>query len=871
MRRLSSLAWRTLGARKLRSFLTSAGIALGVAVLFASLSSGATMDAAVDKAAADEMGRADLRVGALEEQGLNPATVQLIGKVPGVAVAAPALERMTYMPVSATQTASAKLPPPVTVLGIDPVLEPQLHDMPLAGGRLLTASGTGSASDLKSAVVTQTLADQEHLVLGGTVSLDGDADVGPQAYQIVGIVAGDGPLPEANGRLVFIALASAQKLFGTDSVTRMDLGATPGTSVEELIGQLEATIKSQPYLLSRTADLASALRNEMADFRSALLLVAAVVLFAGAFLIFNTLSMTVAELTREVGLLRAAGTTRSQVMGLVMLQAIALGVAGSAVGVVAGVGLAIATLSWVGSLGPVLLAAPSISFGSIVMALGIGVILTLAASLEPAWRAGRIPPVEALRRGTPGAAAGAARLRWLVVVFGVLAVAALAIWPSGGTGSGTSFLTTGGNAAAWGPLVVYGLLLVSVLLVPRLIGPLGRIGGLPFRIFRNEERLARSSLSRDRSRTALTAGALVVGVAMVVALGTAAQDVRRIGSNWLTETIPGSELLTAIRPVATDDPTLADLAKTPGVKSLSPIGLFGTPYISASQADGRTVNTVVRQEAAAIVGSDYLADGRLNFAAGNAAAALGALDSGGSVIVPKSLADAAHINVGDTMQFATGATLTQLHVVGIVAHSIPAESQEAILVGWSDAQADFGVSGADFFAVRYAAGQESTARPALDEAAVGYALEPNQLDRVSGTVGDALDRIFRLLDALALIAVLIAGLGMVNTFSMSVMDRIREIGVLRATGMTSRQVWTMVVIEAGVLGLVGSFIGAAVGLLVGAVLMAWSSQGFGPAFDPPWVSLALAIIFGVLISITASIYPAGLASRISIVRALQHE
>jgi putative ABC transport system permease protein len=169
------------------------------------------------------------------------------------------------------------------------------------------------------------------------------------------------------------------------------------------------------------------------------------------------------------------------------------------------------------------------------------------------------------------------------------------------------------------------------------------------------------------------------------------------------------------------------------------------------------------------------------------------------------------------------------------------------------------------------AGQESTARLALDKMATSYALVPNDLDRVSGTVGDALDRIFRLLDALALIAVLVAGLGMVNTFSMSVFERIREIGVLRATGMTSRQVWGMVVIEAGVLGVIGSIIGVAVGLVVGALLVAWSSGGFGLVFDPPWASIALAFCFGVLISIIASIYPAGLASRISIVRALQHQ
>jgi putative ABC transport system permease protein len=867
VRRISSLAWRSLGARKMRSLLTSAGIALGVAVLFASLSAGATMDAAVDKAAADEMGHADLRVGALEESGLSRETVAIIDGLAGASIAAPALERKTYLSVSPNQTATAKLPPPVTVLGIDPVLEPQLHDMPLVSGRLL------GAGDMQSALVTQTLANQEGYALGDSITLNGTVAAGPQPFKIIGILSGDGSVADAGGRLVLMPLASAQALFGTTGVTRVDLSAAPGVSVDELMGQLDVSITTQPFLLSRTSDLAASLRTEMADFRSALLLVAAVVLFAGAFLIFNTLSMTVAERTRDVGLLRAAGTTRSQVMGLVLLQAFALGVAGSVAGILAGIGLAALTLSWVGSSGPIALTAPAISGGSVAMALVIGIVLTLAASLEPAWRAGRIPPVEALRRGPKGAAAGAARLRWLVVVFGVLALAALAVWPTGAGGavSGVGSVATGSGSGAWGPLAIYGLLLLAVLLVPRLLGPLLRVGGLPFRIFRNEERLARSSLARDRSRTTLTVGALVVGLAMVVALGTAAQDVRKIGATWLTETIPGSELLSSIRPISTTDPIQGQLAETPGVKSVSPIGLFGVPYVSSTQNGGRIEKSVLRQEAAAVVGHDYLADGRLNFVSGDRTAALGALDSGGAVIVPESLADSAGIQVGDTMQFATGPTLTQLNVVGIVAHSIPTGAQEAILIGWPDALASFGVTGADFYAICYDPGQEATARPVLDATATSYALEPNQLDKVTGTVGDALDRIFRLLDALALIAVLVAGLGMVNTFSMSVMERVREIGVLRATGMTSRQVWGMVVIEAGVLGLVGAVVGAAVGLVVGALLVAWSSAGFGLVFDPPWVSIGLAVLFGFLISVAASIYPAGLASRISIVRALQHE
>jgi putative ABC transport system permease protein len=850
----------------MRTFLTSAGIALGVAVLFAALSAGVTMDAAVDRAAADEMGRADLRVGALEEQGLSQATVDVIAQTGGVSVAAPALEQRTYLGPRAGFTSSTNLPAAVTVLGIDPILEPRLHDMPLAAGKLL------GAGDVESALITQTLADQDNIRLGDSISLNGSVAVGREAFRVVGIVSGDGPLPEAEGRLVFVPLTSAQTLFGTSSVTRVDLGVAPGTSIDELIGRLDERIKTQPYELSRTADIAASLRSEMADFRGALVLVAAVVLFAGAFLIFNTLSMTVADLTREVGLLRAAGTTRSQVMGLVLLQAIALGVVGSVVGVCGGIGLAALTVSWVGSTGPITLASPSLSAGSIAIALLIGIVVTIAAALEPAWRAGRIPPVEALRRGQPGSAAGGARLRWLVVVFGVLALAALAIGPGSAGGSlDAGTLGTAGGSGLWGPLAIYGLLLAAVMLLPRLLGPLGRVAGIPFRLLRNEERLARSSLSRDRSRTALTAGALVVGVAMVVALGTAAQNIRQVGTDWLGETLPGSELLTSIRPIPATEGVPARLAATPGVASVSPIGLFGAPYVTSAATGGPYDTPVVRQEAAAIVGHDFLVDGRLNFVSGDRTAALDALDSGGSVIVPKSLADAAGIHVGDFMQFATGPTLTQLKVAGIVAHSIPAEAQEAILVGWPDATRDFGVTGADFYAVRYAPGQESTARAGLDSKARLSALEPNQLDRVTGTVGDALDRIFRLLDGLALIAVLIAGLGMVNTFSMSVLERVREIGVLRATGMTSRQVWTMVVIEAGVLGIIGSVIGAVVGLAVGALLVTWSSGGFALVFDPPWVTIALAIFFGVLISITASIYPAGLASRLSIVRALQHE
>jgi putative ABC transport system permease protein len=352
-------------------------------------------------------------------------------------------------------------------------------------------------------------------------------------------------------------------------VTRVDLGAAPGTSVDVLTGELQNQLKTQPYLLAQTTDLADSLRSEMADFRGALLLVAAVVLFAGAFLIFNTLSMTVAELTREVGLLRAAGTTRRRSWGSFCSRRSSWGLLVPCSAWRRALGLGALALSSVRSTGPVTFAAPTISAASVTLTLVVGIVLTLAAALEPAWRAGRIPPVEALRRGPPGAAAGAARLRWLVVVFAVLAVGRWTFWP----GSGRRRQRHPERRRRLGHLGTAGGLRPAAglrpLVLPRVLGPLVRIGGLPFRVFRNEERLARSSLTRDRSRTALTAGALVVGVAMIVALGTAAQDVRKIGASWLTETIPGSELLTSIRPVPQRTRSGPSWPPWPGVKSVS--------------------------------------------------------------------------------------------------------------------------------------------------------------------------------------------------------------------------------------------------------------------------------------------------------------
>lgn len=349
---------------------------------------------------------------------------------------------------------------------------------------------------------------------------------------------------------------------------------------------------------------------------------------------------------------------------------------------------------------------------------------------------------------------------------------------------------------------------------------------------------------------------------MIVAVGDVAQNARRAANAWLVDVVPGDEIVTSIVPAAIDEsgPGVT-LAAVPGVVRVTPIASFDAAYQG------------IRLDAAAITGRDLLADGRLTFVTGDRTSALTGLDAGGTVILPRSQADRLGLGLGATMRFTVGAaTPADLRVAGIVERTLPGKAGETVLLGWKDATDLFGVLGADSFAVRFAPGAAASAQPALEAAARELALEPNTLEAVRGAIGDALGQVFGLFDALAVVAVLVAGLGIVNTLTMNVVERVREIGVLRATGMTRSQVWRMVVVEAGVLGVIGAILGCLAGLGAGAALIALTGGGIGSlGLDIPWATMALAAAFGIAVAMLAAYYPARLASGVSIVRAVQFE
>ncbi|MFL5651666.1 MAG: FtsX-like permease family protein [Chloroflexota bacterium] len=841
---LDRLALRSLRAHPLRASLSALGVALGVAVLVAVMATTAGVDASVRSTVTHLVGSADLRVAAFGEDGLSKSTVSAIAETPGVATAAPALERRTYLASALGASPTAALPPPVTVLGIDPVLDPRLHTLTLTAGEALDAPAA------RSALISERLAADDGLSVGSPITIEGAGD--RVSYRVIGILAGDGPSDDAAGRTVVVPLQTAQTAFGEATVTRVDIGLADGASVAAVEHALEGTMTAEPYVLSTPADIAATLRASTTDFSVTIGLIAAIALFAGAFLIFNTLSMTVAERIREVGLLRAAGASRRQVMSFMLVQALTLGIAGSALGLVFGFVLAAVIASAMGTVGSVAIGSPVLPLDAAVLAVVVGIGVTIAAALEPARRASRIQPVEALRAHLDPPAARTARLRWLAVVFVIVAVVGLVILPR----------AAGDTAAAQG-LIVYAILLGATLLIPFVLPAMARLAGIPFAaVMRVEERVARSAIVRDRSRTTLTLGALTIGLAMIVALGGVGQQARAAAAGWIEGVIPGDLVLTSIRPIGADEAVPTGLLDaSPQIARVSPIGLF-----DVGVGGNRT-------DAAAVSGADLDADGRLTFVSGDRTAALTALDAGGATVLPAALADRFHLAVGNVISVptATGAAL-DLGVAGIVERSIPGETGEAMLIGWADATNELGVAGADMFAVRLAAGGSTAATEAsLRETAAGLALEVVTLGQVDGAIGDTLGKVFTVFDALAAVAVLIAALGIINTLTINVIERVREIGILRAAGMTRRQVWRSVVVEAGVLGLAGALLGVVLGLAVGALMVVLAGGRIDLGGGMPWAVIVFAITLGVVVAMLAAAYPARIASRLSIVRAVHFE
>ena len=384
--RLTTLATRGLAARPLRSALAIVGIALGVAVVSATLVIGASSEAAVRAATADLLGTADVRLRAFADAGFGPRTLQELRADPAVVAAAPVSERLITV-----SSLSSPDEPVVTVLviGVDPVDEAAIREPRLVAGENL------SPDEPNGALVPAGWADAHGLELGDELLLSGQRP-GLDPLRIVGLMADSGFGALSGGDVVVAGRETLDAAFEVPSPVRyidLDLGDDPiPATVDAVTSGLD-----EPYVIETAEEAAARFDSARREVVGVAILFGLVAVVVAAFLVGNTLAMTVGERQRELGLLRAVGATSRQVLGIVVRQALILGAAGSAIGVVAGIGLA-AFLVWLlAATRAILVVGLPLPLGGLLGSFVLGVAITLVGAALPAWRAARTSPLDAAR------------------------------------------------------------------------------------------------------------------------------------------------------------------------------------------------------------------------------------------------------------------------------------------------------------------------------------------------------------------------------------------------------------------------------------------------------------------------------------------
>jgi putative ABC transport system permease protein len=842
--RLATLAWRGLLSRPLRTALAVLGIALGVAAVTATIVVGSASEQAIQSATADLLGRADVRLRAFADEGFGPRTVQAIRSLPGVVAAAPVSERRLTVSTAPGEDERVFT---LLVLGIDPEIDAVIRRPSLVDGIALSADAPTDA------LVPASWATRTGRELGDTLLISGRRE-GMPGLRIVGLMDDTGLAALDGGDVIIASRTTLDSAFSEPSPIRyvdLDLGDDP-TAAD--IDAVTDTL-TEPFVVETPADAARRFASAQEGFVGVALLFGAVSLVVGAFLVGNALAMTVGERTRELGLLRAAGTTSRQVLGIVVRQALALGLIGSAAGVLAGIVLAGAMIGFLSATRAVLVVGLPLPVGGLLAGFALGLLVTLLGAVAPAVRAARLSPLDALRPQRRAEGGLTDRLRPLILAELLVVVVGLSL----------AALLDVGTAVV--PVALSLALLVGgAVAAAYVLEPLGRVVGRPFEwFFGAQGLLGRANLSRDRARTGLTVGAMMIALAAVVALGTVAESARAATEQRVASILPGGHAIRSGVPLDTEA-FRASFDATPGVAIASPVHEVAVVRITP---DGQEEVTV-----AGIDPNVFADNDALDITGANRGDAFAALRGGGAVLVPEALAERAGIEVGDTVTLGPpGGDGTDLRVAGIVRYSLPARTDEgALLVSSADARERFGATSASLWIMVPRPDVAPAAfAAAVRETAVQLAAEPLTARDLAGELSSTLDRLIGLFDVLALIAVVIAALGIVNTMAVGIGERMREIAILRSQGMTVGQVQAMVVAEASIMGAIAGVLALVTGLLV-----AWALVGGGASTELnaglrlPWPLLIAVVLAGTGIAALAGLYPARVAASLPIVPSLKH-
>ena len=849
-------SWRSLLQRKLRTTLTILAILLGVAMIsgtyvltdqiqngFKDIFATAFKGTAVVVQPKVTFGDGETAAASMPEGLLDD-----VRAVDGVAGAIGNAEALGTVVVDGEPVATNGAP--TLVLSASPS---SAQHVTLEAGELPTASG--------DVAIDAGFAERESLALGD------EFGVGTRDGIVPVTVAGVFTFGEASsmGGTIMVAapLADVQRWYGLEGeLTSIDVQAEAGVTPEQLAGRVAASLPAtvevktgEQAAADATAETSEAINSFL---RPALLAFGGVAVFVGAFIIFNAFSITVAQRTREFALLRALGAGRRQVLGGVIVEALLMGVAASVAGLFAGLGVAAGINRLFQAIGAdIPRSGLSLEPRTIVVSLAVGIVAALAAALVPALRATRVPPVAALQEGAtlPPSRLSRFATPLAIVVAGLGAtVAGLGLFGSGAT---TTRLLEMGLGAM---LVFVALAMVA----KHVVRPIARVLGWPLeRIFGTSGRLARDNAARNPARTASTAAALMIGLGIVVFVAVFAQGLR-------SSFVDSLEQANRADVVVSDDAMFSALP-APGVRqvaaleSVELVAGVAEPEVRVTTAGHKgsvTLMSAIDPDTFAQVwGFDWVGDASDDV--------LARLHDGGAV-VEQEFARARGVGVGDSMTVAAqNGKTARVEVVALyrdpmllntfaVGHSVLRELGLPADPNLTLVNARDGIA-------------PDALRDDIDGVLTGFPAhtartEVDYVDFMNAQV----NQLLMLLYALLAMSVTIALFGIVNTLVLSVYERTREIGMLRAIGTTRRQVRRMVRYESVITSVIGGVLGIGIGVFF-AYVVSTQFDANGMVFSVPAGQLVVALAAAIVVGVIAAVLPARRAAQIDVLEAVRYE
>jgi putative ABC transport system permease protein len=848
------VVWRGFFARKLRAVLTGIAIALGVALMagtyiltdtinasFGTIFTTANRGNDVVVTPHQVFGR-EQRAQDVTQTPITDATLARVRGVRGVAEAAGSIFSTAALLDDSGRHFTTHAPSFVSS-----IVPKRFESFSVVRGRF-----PRSPAELS---IDESTASAHHLAVGGTMQVAGRA--AGRRYTIVGVVKFAGSASFGGAGVAVMTLPEAQRVAGEPGrYDQIVVAATPGVSPAQLRTRISAALPANVDVRTgaqQAAKQTSDIKANLGFLRTFLLIFAYVALFVGAFIIFNTFSITVAQRTREFGLLRALGATRAQLMGSVLGESVLLGLGGAALGLAGGLGLAPALNALFKSFGADLPHRGTVlEARTVIVSLAVGTVVTVVAAVAPAIRSTRVPPVAALREGVALPPGRLARYS-LPARLGVLAVGIVVLVAS---------LVGGGGAAAigLGALVVFvGVALLS----PRFVPPLARAVATPFVRRGVTGRLARENAIRQPGRTAVTSAALMIGVALVAFVSVLAAGFKASIDNAVDRSFAG-DLIVENSQAQSDQgipPQIASAVRhVPGVGTATPVAF------TVARIGGISGNATVTAVDPATFGQVY----RIDWKHGSNAT-LATLGTTG-VIVTRGYADSHNLKVGRRLSTLTpSGRIVDLTVAGIASDNARLLGDLTItteLAARAFAQRDIA-----FALVTYRAGADGgRVKPVVD--ALLRQSFPQARARTAAQFkkdqASQVNTLLALIYVLLALAVIVSLFGIVNTLVLSIYERVRELGMMRAIGTSRRQVRAMIRYESIITALIGAVIGLVVGLLFAVVITRpLAADGF--VLSVPVGTLVLLLVAAGLAGWLASAWPARRAAGIDMLDALTAE